>query len=1369
MPVFGTLDRRSDAARKQAILQDDEPCHFLLHLLDIALYNDLIEHTVVLSCLYLSAVILSHGSNVSAGRKIWHALVNFSGILVARYKLDNGMQSNAIEFTCIAVNLLPDMLPETQTAIIALVYMLCTKYTDKAPFLVTKAIEQCRHASSRLKQDLGQMVMQLTQSIVLPVSAAAIRDLAGDWEASVRTAWMQIASQPIVKTCPAVSLRLPMAIAELCDNIQLLPIAYQTADRCATALTLDDAKFIVKLVSESIGCLGYGLEQKTICTIGAFYRSMGMGKLGDIGAHQACLTVMAGAARRIGNDNGPQSSLKPTIAQLANAIRSYLAGLAEQANASNGLFWTVEMLFQLCIQDAGVTELQNDAKLQLLLVDAAVKCSNLSVIVYMCQVAMETCKSSSDGAVIRRLSGAVDWPTINSVFGGNLGDAASIMANRCVEAAGESSAELERLAADFTNGTGASGRLRVFDSDLFKSGATTEPIGELRFERSLIHCIDGDSTLQRHCIADNFCVADLVSSPSGAFAAHGLVFSTYQPMRTQLSQIRSVAWSEMTQRQQLQAIDLCYTRGLASSRDVLDALQHMDIDGLSTGETQSWVDVATKASVSVAYDSEHADINLLQQQALAVDYIRYSFAFRSTCDIDKAGFGARLYQAATERCCTRAKEALLYFSTSNTDCSSEFISDLYLHVLNETPGRLRFTASGTFDAASQLVAQMSTAPTCAPKLQAESLSACAVNQLAPFIPQLLAMLSFDPHGSESQSLASDSAFTILRLLIQCAPDIVAFYVVVAHNSLAEASNSKQQVTRLVQMLDEEQAVQIRAFLDCVGKVATLPQEQLRWACNKAKHAYAKLLAAYKQKRLTEDTVPAAIEDVLQPVYQLLEKQYGKGLSPAESEYAAVVTTLQLKKRLDRLRFNGKFDEQDIQALERQADAVWTEMVQVMVTPSVLDVGYASMQLVEFSAAIPIPTLTQPAAPLYFAGVDRKMRIIGSKTRPKLLTLHFHTSDNTVVSEKYIFKGSEDLRIDESVMQVLVRLNRVLSQDQQLPSASRLAVYNIVPTGSYGGIIQMVNDAPSLFALYTQHTVATRNPKDQRQIPGLRQTFMDHSARELKKAKLPCSLPISEWPQRVAFSVYDSLCSTVPSDMVHRHVMRASPSAAHLVVGLQRLVRSIGMASAAGYLVGLGDRHLDNLLITADSQLVHIDFNVCYDFGGVSQIPEQVPYRLTRTLAFLCGSPSPQCFAYSSTFAQAFSAVMRFARMDQNVLVNALASRMMFYPFMEWRWIEKQHMAADESRGLLEDLEAIRKTGLCPPKAFWSTCHLQTGSVTEASYGWRLAYGAIQRMQARLEFTGSTKSPVQLQTKLLWNAATDKSRLSRMFAGWASWI
>ena len=52
----------------------------------------------------------------------------------------------------------------------------------------------------------------------------------------------------------------------------------------------------------------------------------------------------------------------------------------------------------------------------------------------------------------------------------------------------------------------------------------------------------------------------------------------------------------------------------------------------------------------------------------------------------------------------------------------------------------------------------------------------------------------------------------------------------------------------------------------------------------------------------------------------------------------------------------------------------------------------------------------------------------------------------------------------------------------------------------------------------------------------------------------------------------------------------------------------------GHVLGLGDRHLDNILLDlASGQVVHIDFNLSFDKGAMLRVPEVVPFRLTQLL------------------------------------------------------------------------------------------------------------------------------------------------------------
>ena len=61
-------------------------------------------------------------------------------------------------------------------------------------------------------------------------------------------------------------------------------------------------------------------------------------------------------------------------------------------------------------------------------------------------------------------------------------------------------------------------------------------------------------------------------------------------------------------------------------------------------------------------------------------------------------------------------------------------------------------------------------------------------------------------------------------------------------------------------------------------------------------------------------------------------------------------------------------------------------------------------------------------------------------------------------------------------------------------------------------------------------------------------------------------------------------------------------------------RSVATASIVGYLVGLGDRHVQNILIDVETaDVLHIDFGIAFDQGKILAIPETIPFRLTRDL------------------------------------------------------------------------------------------------------------------------------------------------------------
>lgn len=117
----------------------------------------------------------------------------------------------------------------------------------------------------------------------------------------------------------------------------------------------------------------------------------------------------------------------------------------------------------------------------------------------------------------------------------------------------------------------------------------------------------------------------------------------------------------------------------------------------------------------------------------------------------------------------------------------------------------------------------------------------------------------------------------------------------------------------------------------------------------------------------------------------------------------------------------------------------------------------------------------------------------------------------------------------------------------------------------------------------------------------------------------------------------------------------------------RFSGSVAVMSMVGHILGLGDRHLDNILMDFHTgDIVHIDYNVCFEKGLRLKIPEIVPFRLTQTMQAALGVTGVE-----GAFRQSCESVLETLRQNKDVILMLL-DVFVWDPLTEWTRSESGH-------------------------------------------------------------------------------------------------
>lgn len=206
-------------------------------------------------------------------------------------------------------------------------------------------------------------------------------------------------------------------------------------------------------------------------------------------------------------------------------------------------------------------------------------------------------------------------------------------------------------------------------------------------------------------------------------------------------------------------------------------------------------------------------------------------------------------------------------------------------------------------------------------------------------------------------------------------------------------------------------------------------------------------------------------------------------------------------------------------------------------------------------------------------------------------------------------------------------------------------------------------------------------------------------------------------------------------------------------------QSQALWSMLGYLVGLGDRHGENILLDTDSgRLVHVDFDCLFGKGMLLDRPEMVPFRLTQNCVAAMGITGVE-----GIFRQCGEVTMEVLR-DRGNTQTLLSVLHVFVadPLLEiTRKVAASEMAEHRVQTARDTINEVEKKlkGM-----------LNVGAAVEPSKDNRdSVISKDERKQSVLGRDRGVGLSVKGQVDELIKAATCKRNLSEMYVGWQPWL
>ncbi|XP_034265463.1 LOW QUALITY PROTEIN: serine-protein kinase ATM [Pantherophis guttatus] len=368
----------------------------------------------------------------------------------------------------------------------------------------------------------------------------------------------------------------------------------------------------------------------------------------------------------------------------------------------------------------------------------------------------------------------------------------------------------------------------------------------------------------------------------------------------------------------------------------------------------------------------------------------------------------------------------------------------------------------------------------------------------------------------------------------------------------------------------------------------------------------------------------------------------------------------------------------------------------------------------------------------------EFRLAGGVNLPKIIDCI--GSDGQ--QRRQLVKGRDDLRQDAVMQQVFQMCNTLLQQDADTRKRKlTIRRYKVVPLSQRSGVLEWCTGTIPL----GEFLINTDSSAHKRYRP------QDYSSLDCQKKMLNAQKKDFE----EKYTIFMDICQNFQPVFRYFCMERFLDPAVWFEKRLA-YTRSVATSSIVGYILGLGDRHVQNILLDEESaELVHIDLGVAFEQGKILPTPETVPFRLTRDIVDGMGIAGVE-----GVFRRCCEKTMNVMRNSQEALLT-IVEVLLYDPLFDWTMNPLKALYLQQRS---EDEADVSSNFSSADQG----CNKKANNENQLFN--KVAERVLIRLQEKLKgMEEGTVLSVAGQVNFLIQQAMDPKNLSRLFPGWKPWV